>query len=271
MKTRVLGIATCFNRWEKTVTSVKRLIEGNPTIDFSFVIVDDDSTDGTREALEQIVGVTVLTGTGSLFYSGGMRKGIEWAQNNGKEYDFCLLFNDDVEFFAGAIEGLARRKKNIVWIGPTCDDSRELSYGGILKISSWRPSVKIVKADTTEGLACDTCNANCVLIPWEIFRDMDNIDNVYTHAMGDFDLGFNLVRRGIELRVSDNYVGMCCDNAVSGGWRDATLPRKRRLELKESPKGLPAKEWFHYLKKEYGMITACIYSAIPYIRILAKK
>lgn len=268
---KILGIATCFNRKEKTVTSVKNLIEGNPNVEFHFVITDDNSKDGTKEALMQIPHVMVLSGSGSLFYSGGMRKAIDWAQKQNEDYDFCLLFNDDVAFFEGTVEELVQRKSGIVWIGPTCDDKGELSYGGILKTSRWRPSVQIVKAETLEGLPCDTCNANCVLIPWKIFREMENIDPVYTHAMGDFDIGFNLVRKGVELRVSDSYVGMCCDNAIAGGWRDTSLPMKRRLQLKESPKGLPGKEWFHYLKKEYGIITAVGYSTIPYIRILIKR
>lgn len=267
---KILGIATCFNRKEKTVTSVKNLIEGNPNVEFHFVITDDNSKDGTREALAQIPNVTVLSGSGSLFYSGGMRMAIDWAQKQDEDYDFCLLFNDDVAFFKGTIEELAKKEKGTVWIGPTCDDKGELSYGGILKTSRWRPSVRIVKADAPEGLPCDTCNANCVLIPWDIFRGMANIDPVYTHSMGDFDIGFNLVRNGVELRVSDSYVGECCDNAVSGGWRDTTLPRKRRLQLKESPKGLPGKEWFHYLKKEYGFFTAAFFSVVPYIRIIVK-
>lgn len=268
---KVLGIATCFNRKEKTVTSVRNLINGNPNLEFHFVITDDNSKDGTREALEQIPNVTVLSGSGTLFYSGGMRKAIDWAQKQNEQYDFCLLFNDDVVFFDNAITDLAKKASGTVWIGPTCDDSGKLSYGGILKTSNWRPSVRIVKADTPEGLSCDTCNANCVLIPWNIFQNMENIDPVYTHAMGDFDIGFNLVRKGIELRVSDRYVGECCDNAISGGWRDTTLPRKRRLQLKESPKGLPRKEWFHYLKKGYGVPTALLYSVIPYLRILLGK
>ena len=231
---KILGIATCFNRKEKTVTSVKNLIEGNPNVEFHFVITDDNSKDGTKEALMQIPNVTVLSGSGSLFYSGGMRMAIDWAQKQNEDYDFCLLFNDDVAFFEGTVEELAQRESGIVWIGPTCDDKGELSYGGILKTSRWRPSVQIVKAETPKGLPCDTCNANCVLIPWWIFREMENIDPVYTHAMGDFDIGFNLVRKGVELRVSDSYVGMCCDNAIAGGWRDTSLPRKRRLQLKES-------------------------------------
>ena len=53
---QVLGLATCFNRKEKTVKAIKNLIKGNPNIKFTFIIVDDGSTDGTKEALGHFMG-----------------------------------------------------------------------------------------------------------------------------------------------------------------------------------------------------------------------
>ena len=93
MKTSVLGIATCFNRREKTLTSLNRLMEGNPSIRFDFIITDDGSTDGTAQALENMENVTVLTGSGSLYYSGGMRLAIDCAKKQAKPMItvFCLM------------------------------------------------------------------------------------------------------------------------------------------------------------------------------------
>ena len=48
---KVLGLMTCFNRKEKTVKSLNGLIQGNPGIQFSFVVADDGSTDGTFKTL----------------------------------------------------------------------------------------------------------------------------------------------------------------------------------------------------------------------------
>ena len=89
--------------------------------------------------------------------------------------------------------------------------------------------------------------------------------------MGDFDYGFSAGKKGYQIRVSDNYVGVCPDNPVGVSWRNTELSMKERLRRKESPKGLPKKEWFHYLNKNYNLITALVYSAIPYMRILIKK
>ncbi len=81
----ILGLMTCFNRKEKTVRAIKNLIQGNPDIDFSFVVADDASTDGTSQALQEFFQVTVLSGNGSLFYSGGMRLAIDYAKKAGKQ------------------------------------------------------------------------------------------------------------------------------------------------------------------------------------------
>lgn len=268
---KVLGLMTCFNRKEKTIRALKNLIKGNPDIEFSFIVADDASSDGTAEALNCFQNVKVLLGNGSLFYSGGMRLAIEEARNDGTVYDYCMLFNDDVEFFDAAIEELCKKDASVIWVGPTSDERGALSYGGIVKTSKWRPKTEIVMADDSKGRACDTFNANCVLIPWDIFKELDNIDDVYTHSMGDFDYGFSAVKKGYEIRVSDKYVGVCPDNPVSVSWRNTDLSMKERIRRKESPKGLPTKEWFYYLKKNYNFITAVVYSVIPYIRIVIKK
>ena len=271
--TRVLGLVTCFNRKEKTVKALNNLIQGNPNLQFTFIVVDDGSTDGTKEAVEQIPGVQVISGVGNLFYSGGMRVAIDAAKRLQESYDYCLLFNDDVEFWEEALEKLCERETSTIWIGPTCENDGSLSYGGVIKTSKWRPKTEIIMADSPEGRVCDTFNANCVLIPWEIFMELENIDDAYTHSIGDFDYGFAAKKKGYCIKVSNEYVGVCPDNPVNSNsnWRNVELPRKRRIQLKESKKGLPFAEYFHYLNKNYNFLTAVLYSAMPYIRILLKK
>lgn len=268
---RVLGLMTCYNRKEKTIRALNNLIQGNPEIDFTFIVADDGSTDGTFEALKEMPEVKVLRGNGSLFYSGGMRLAISKAKEAKEACDYCLLFNDDVDFVPSSIEALCQKDNSCIWVGPTSDERGNLTYGGVVKTSQWRPKTEIVMSDSKEGRVCDTFNANCVLIPWKIFEKLDNIDTAYTHSMGDFDYGFSAGRKGYAIRVSDTFVGVCPDNPVSVSWRNTELSMKERLRRKESPKGLPGKEWFHYLNKNYNFITAIIYSVIPYLRILLKK
>ena len=269
---KVLGIFTCFNRKQKTLKCLQTLVKGNPTLAFTFLAVDDGSTDGTIQALKELDNVEIIEGNGSLFYSGGMRLGIAAAKNRFREADYCLLFNDDVEFFAGSIERLIAsfRDSNMILAGATCNDEGELSYGGVLKKSRFRPAFQIVMSDE-KPVFCDTFNANCVLIPEKIFQKLPNIDPVYTHSLGDFDYGLSARKRGCLILASDFFVGKCIDNPVQGTWRDTKLSRKERLKRKESPKGLPRKEWYYFVKKHFGVVSAWVSMILPYIRIIIGK
>lgn len=269
---KILAIFTCYNRKEKTLKCLDLLIQGNPETKFSFIAVDDCSSDGTGIALSRYQNIRVIKGTGSCYYSGGMRLGILYAKTCCDAYDWILLFNDDVDFFPHAIEKLEAygdRRHEIV-VGATCDAHKALSYGGVLKTSKYMPSFQIVMSGEKK-IFCDTFNANCVLLPTEIFKSLPNIDRHFTHSMGDFDYGLEAARRGIPIAVSDFFVGTCPDNPLARSWRDTSLTRKERLKRKETPKGLPYREWFYFINKHYGILSACINSIIPYIKILIKK
>ncbi|MBC5658734.1 glycosyltransferase family 2 protein [Anaerosacchariphilus sp. NSJ-68] len=270
MKKKVLGIFTCFNRKEKTVNCLKSLIAGNEEVEFTFLAVDDGSTDGTEEALRDMRQVAVLTGNGSLFYSGGMRLGIRKAKEQYQGYDYCLLFNDDVEFYPGVIERMAAQCGDGILVGATCDTEGNLSYGGVRKASGFRPKFDIVMSGE-KPVSCDTFNANCVLIPYDIFLKLPNIDEAYTHSLGDFDYGLTASQMGYAIYPTNFFVGCCNDNPVGKTWRDTSLSRKERWKRKESPKGLPTGEWFHFVRKNFGLISACYSSMTPMLRILLGK
>ena len=134
----VLALFTCFNRKEKTRQAVRGLVEGNPDISFSFVVVDDGSTDGTAEMLESEdfgARIRVLHGDGTLFYSGGMIMGMEEILSSGQEAEYLLMMNDDVEFYPTCIQKLiaqSRAQGEAVIVGATCDREGRRSYSAIL-------------------------------------------------------------------------------------------------------------------------------------------
>ncbi len=77
MREKVTVIFTCFNRREKTILCMQSLQETNPDYELHFIVVDDNSTDGTVQAVNELgYNTTVLVGDGGLFWAGGMRKGI---------------------------------------------------------------------------------------------------------------------------------------------------------------------------------------------------
>ncbi len=270
---KVLVLFTCFNRKEKTENCVKLLTSGNPSIDFQFVIVDDGSTDGTSEMLEKLknsYNITVLNGN-NLYYSGGMRFGMQYIKENELVSDYFLMVNDDVDFFEDCIEKLVNQSKkqnSAVIVGTTIDNNGEVSYGAVkylkgikyktLTISEWRERA-------------DTFNANCVLIPWRVFKSTPIMDSRYIHSLGDFDYGFSISKNGFEVHSSNDYVGICNKNSAIGTWTDTSLSIRQRLKAKESIKGAPTKQWFYYLNKNFGILSAVKSSITPFIRIIIKK
>ncbi len=269
---RIIGIFTCFNRKEQTMECLRSLITGNPNLKFVFFAVDDASTDGTGEALRQFPEVEVINGNGKLYYCGGMRRGISAAKEKQMNFDYCLFFNDDVKFYPGAIEKMIslHKDEHQILVGATCDDKGVLSYGGMIKRSLWRPDFKIVMSKDSLR-ECDTFNANCVLIPYRTFLMLPNIDPVYTHSLGDLDYGLSARKKGYSILVSNFFVGLCNDNPVQGTWRDTKLSRKERLKRKENPKGLPRKEWYYFVRKHFGVISAWMSTLLPYIKIIIGK
>lgn len=274
-KNKVVVILTCFNRKEKTVKCVKSLSEGNENVDFTFLVVDDKSTDGTKEALSSLKNVYIEEGTGSLFWNGGMHRGIAVAKEKFREADYYLLVNDDVEFYESVIEEMIIEEMiqdcaGKVLVGATCDDKGELSYGGILYHSKRSLKYRMIGPDEPD-ISCSTFNANCVLIPREIFMKADNIDSYYQHSMGDFDYGFGISRMGVTINVFKRFIGVCNDNPKEGTWQDTSLGIRERIRLKESRKGLPRKDWFHYINKNFNLFLALTRSVTPYIKILLRK
>lgn len=273
--TNVLAIFTCYNRKKKTEKCLKSLIDNNVDINFHFVVCDDGSTDGTSEMLKDFKNIMVVNGNGKLFYTGGMRKAIEVAQTFDGDFEYVLLMNDDVEFFDHAIEKLVVQHKNLempqksLVVGSTSDYEGRMTYGGV--VYPYRFRMRYKKYGPKSGVECDTFHANCVLIPFNIFKSSGNMDEHYSHSLGDFDYGLKISRAGNKIVISDDYVGYCVIDAREGGWEDTSLSIRERIKKKESFKGVPTGEWFYYANKNFGLFRAVVSTVSPFVRIILKK
>lgn len=268
---KVAVLLTCHNRKEKTIKCINGLSLNEAKVEF--VVVDDGSTDETADALEQIGDcVTVIRGDGNLFYSGGMRKAMEYckgqAGSTGIDADFYVLVNDDVEFDPGVLDKLEVLPRDKAYVGAMRDSNGKCSYGGIKYVKGIH--YKTVTPNDPDR-SCDTFNANFVAVPAEVFRNVPIMDSHYAHSLGDFDYGLSIGRAGYKIEVLDFYAGVCENNPSEKTWRDTSLSRGERFKKKESVKGAPFGPWFYFLKKNFGLGYACVYSLTPYVRILLGK
>lgn len=271
----ILAILTCFNRKEKTEQSIRSIVEENPDCKFSFVIVDDNSTDGTTQQLKNMraeFDLHVLNGNGSLYYSGGMRLAMQYAREQIKQpYDYLLMMNDDVEFLNGSIEKMIAQsiaQNKAIIVGAMKNESGSLSYGAVKYIKGIKYRTLFINEWEIDA---DTFNANCVLIPWQAFEATEIMDNHYIHSLGDFDYGLSLKKNGYKIHTSKDFAGICNNNPTKGTWTDTSLSRMQRIKKKESLKGASTKQWFYFLNKNFNSFIAFKSVITPYIRILIGK
>lgn len=268
----VTVLMTCHNRKRKTKECICSLYDG--AFKMRYIVVDDGSSDGTREMLEELqqkYPLTVLEGDGTLFWGGGMRKAMEEALGEQDGSDYYILVNDDVEFSQEALRSAFRQlgnRKDTVLVGTMCNKDKKLTYGGI---QFQGKGIRYETVTAEKEQECDTFNCNFVLLPAKIFRKAGNFDIHFQHAMADFDYGLHIRKMGYKIVNSVYYLGVCERNSKEGSWMDTDISRKERLHKKESAKGLPAGEWFYYLKKNFGLRSAVWHSITPYLKIALKK
>lgn len=273
-KTKIAVLLTTFNRCNETIKCLKSIYETNELIDFRFVVADDNSSDDTVAELRKLPAkIRLLDGNGNLYWNGGMRMAMAFAKEHAEKFGYVLLINDDVVFKPGAISRLLDRLEKSdadAIVGATSDKDGNMSYGGVRMTSKHFARFEMIEP-TVSYEKCDTFNCNCLLMKSSTFKEAGNLDRGYTHSMGDYDYGMHLKKLGMTVISSSEYVGSCEDNDKKGTWKDTSLPRLKRLKLKEGPKGLPFKDWFHFVNKNYGILPALYHSATPYVRIILNK
>ncbi len=106
------------NRITTTAIFIRCLLEQSFS-DYHLLLVDDGSTDGTADFVrKEIARCTVITGDGSLWWAGGLQKGLDWVKQHADSAGDILMINDDVrfgqDFLAHGVELLSRYHKTLI-------------------------------------------------------------------------------------------------------------------------------------------------------------
>lgn len=265
---RIAIIITVHNRIDKTLACLDSLY-GQKKNDDKFIIqtylTDDGSTDGTAKIIrETYPSVRILNGNGNLYWNGGMRLAFSRAMEEG--YDHYLWINNDTTLFDDAIDRLLSTSFELndeaIIVGSTKDPATyEWSYGGVVRKDRIRPFKFIPVLPDNYPKSVDTMNGNCVLIPQKVADVVGNLDQIYTHTMGDRDYGLRAKEMGISIYISPGYYGYCERNSPI----DYPRSIKKALKIMLSKKVLPPKEYAYYSKKHAGKLWP-IYFLSPYIK-----
>lgn len=252
---KVLAIIfACYNRIEKTKQCIDSLIKQleEVSIQYRFYICDDNSTDGTVEMLQdKLPEAKIIKTKGNYYWSKSMYVAMEAAQQDNPDY--YLMINDDVFFFENAIKVMLSSYYMANGypcgvVGTTISaQNGDLTYGGR------NDDIAEIIIPSNPLSLCRVANWNCFLIDSGTVNRIGIIDGKYAHAGGDYDYCHRMNKAGIPIYVADDIVGSCEANNISKAFLSSDFPRRKRLKVFFSRKGMPFKSTIRYHYKCNGI------------------
>lgn len=274
---KIMALATCYNRRDITLRALDAL-HGQllpPDCSLDICLVDDGSTDGTSDAVRSAFpNVTILKGTGSLFWAGGMRYGWEYYVSQ-QEFDYLLVFNDDVKLYPNVVQKLLVTAEEVESTGCNAyaitgafktPDTGEVAYGGLKRSSYWHP-LRFKKMYSTDTLHdCDTLNMNLALISKEALNRIGFLSEGFIHAKADYDYGLRLRATGGRVVLASGFVGECNINPKTGTSAEANLSFSERWRRLTSIKEQSPRERALFYRRHAGYFWP-VFWLMPYLRV----
>lgn len=220
----VAAIVPIHNGRDLTLRFLKSLLEGDTTPDV-VIVVDDGSEDGSAEAIRcQFPAVTVLPGTGNLWWSGAINVAARYAIEHGATHlwslnNDCIVDPLALKRLLSTVEG-SQRCVVCPKVRRWPDDGRLMSLGG--KVNwYWRGVTlrgqgsldvplypRLLEADWLPGMG--------LLMPVEAYDGVGGIDqDRFPHYRGDVDFSLRVRALGFQL-VVDTEALVYNDKAQSG-------------------------------------------------------
>jgi len=270
-----------YNRSKATLSCLESLYgqQTSKPINFTVFLTDATSSDGTPELVQsRFPDVHLYQVDNDVFWNRSMINSYRASTEEGSNYDFYLLLNDDIVLTPEALELLlstVRKNKDDdgtepVVVGALADRvTRNTTYSGLQRRHPLLPGFRIVRPSDTEALKADTMNCNCVLVPREIIHRVGFLDPVYQHSKGDIDFGLRITASRLNVIVAPGHVGTCSRNSWRNSWRDAAVPMKERFRKLQGPKGLPFSEQAYFCRRHYGIFWS-YYLLVTYLIVMLR-
>ena len=205
-----------FNRLNLTKSCIESIKRNEKDEDLSIILVDDGSLDGTTEWVQaSYPEITILQGTGSLFWGGAVHYGIEHILKICSPNDYVLLVNNDVILADNTIRELVnfcKQKNRLVVVGSVALDPENnekiIKSGTIVKswYFNWTRHVFIGQTIDSlygeESKEVDFLTGRCLLHPIEIFLKAGNYDSSsFMHYGADDEFSMRVKKYGFKTYV----------------------------------------------------------------------
>lgn len=202
----VYCVVPVYNRLEITKRFLKYINEQDyPAI--HTVIVDDGSSDGTGEYLAQSSqsNLTVLTGSGDLWWGGAMRLGMSYVMGVAKGSDYLLMINDDVRIGRNYVTTLVAESvangASVVGSSQRDELSGQLLGSGV-RIDYW--GMRFIPVDCVDqNIYVDALPGRGVLFPMRAVHAAGKINSkIFPHYLGDLEYTARAKAAGYKIVVS---------------------------------------------------------------------
>ncbi len=171
------------------------------------VVVDDGSTDGTVEMIQQqFPQVILIQGDGNLWWTGAIHKGMEYIMEH-FDSDYIIWLNDDIflenNFIVKAIEICHIESTNNSIVGGIVTSKY---YPDWIVFGGFRQGEQVCNfSDFSESsmLEVDAVNGNMTIIPRKIINTI-GLPNIkkYQHYGGDYEFGIRAIKAGFKVMLS---------------------------------------------------------------------
>lgn len=226
--TNIAAILTCFNRKEKTLSSLTHLYSAlqyynhnaDDILNITVYLTDDACTDGTADTIRSSFPdkeIHISRSEGNLFWARGMNHSWKEAASSETEWDYFLLLNDDTDMTEDCLDKLFKTQqysmecnsKEAIVSGITAakENHNEITYGGSVFLNRFKATLQQLQPSDYPQ-RCDLMNANIVLVPMYAFQKL-GFFYPYQHGCADSDYAVMANRADIPVYVSAEICGYC--------------------------------------------------------------
>jgi GT2 family glycosyltransferase len=228
MTARTTVVVPVRNRLSLTRQCVEALVSGyGDREDVEVVVVDDGSTDGTREFLEAAAGIDVVRHATSAGFAASCNGGA--AEGSG---EYVLFLNNDTQGEDGWLDALvsyADANKRAAIVG-----ARLLYQNGTIQHAGIVVCADLLPRHVYRGFPGDhpavskprrfqAVTAACMLVRRSMFNEINGFDSAFVNGFDDIDLCLRIAQRGGETHYCPHSVLAHLEAATRG--EDADLFR----------------------------------------------